>query len=79
MNAIKKLAVYLQQNAYTETGRILNDFVLSIDTDRTIALGDLYRLPGEEFDMVLNFLRQWRLHRHMQPSLRDQIDSAPYH
>ncbi|MDP3618171.1 MAG: hypothetical protein Q8R63_00120 [Ramlibacter sp.] len=64
MRTIKSARRLIENNPDEPAARILAKLVLSLETEGTFKLNDLYALSPEHFDLAIDVLRDWRLDRY---------------
>jgi RecB family endonuclease NucS len=64
MNAIKKVRRYMLANPKSEASKVLGRLVAALADERPFALGDLYALDLEAFELAMELMRDWRLDRY---------------
>ncbi|MES2786600.1 MAG: hypothetical protein V4684_14150 [Pseudomonadota bacterium] len=64
MRTIKSARRLIENNPDEPAARILARLVLSLETEGTFKLNDLYSLSPEHFDLAIDVLRDWRLDRY---------------
>lgn len=70
MNAIKKVRLYIQAQPDTDASRALADLTRALADEREYALGQLYEIDLQAFDLAIELLRDWRLDRFYAQRLR---------
>lgn len=70
MNAIKKAAKYIYKNPEAPGARVLTNLARAIETNEPYALGPLFELHQEEFQLALGMIKDWRVDRHYLSKLR---------
>lgn len=64
MYAIKQVRKHIEQNPKEPDSMILKQLVFSLQNNEQFYLGLLYELRGENFDLALQIMKEWRLDRH---------------
>ncbi len=64
MRTIKSARRLIETSPDEPAARILANLVLSLETEGTFKLNDLYSLSSEHFDLAIDVLRDWRLDRY---------------
>jgi hypothetical protein len=70
VNAIKKAAKYIYKNPDTPGADVLTSLARAIETNEPYALGPLFDLHHEEFQLALGMIKDWRVDRHYLSKLR---------
>ncbi len=70
MNAIKKAAKYIYKNPGKPGAKVLANLAVAIETNNAYALGELYELGHEEFELAIGILKDWRIDRHYLSKLQ---------
>ena len=63
MRAIKKARKLIESDPTTEVAKTLSTLILSLETDKDFSLKQLYDLGMEEFELVIEVMKDWRLDR----------------
>lgn len=64
MNAIKKARRLITANPTHEGSLILAHLVRALESDESFDMGILFTLDYENFNLVLEILKEWRLDRY---------------
>lgn len=64
MNAIKKARRLIKADPTSPTAVTLAALVRALESDEVFALGDLYKLGFDDFNLGLDMLKEWRLDRY---------------
>lgn len=64
MNAIKKIRKFIQTDPRSETAKTLAGLVRALESDEPFAIGSLYGLDYEQFNLAIEMLKEWRLDRY---------------
>ena len=70
MNAIKKVRLYIEANPDARESKVLARLAAALADERPFALGDLYALDLEGFDLAIELMRDWRLDRYYAARLK---------
>jgi hypothetical protein len=70
MHAIKAVRKRIENDADSESSRILMDLVKALGEEADFPLSKLYRLNYASFEAALDLLRDWRLDRYYASRLR---------
>lgn len=70
MNGIKDLHKYLRENKTGQSAKVLARLAVALADEREFPLVDLYGLPLHEFEMAIEFMRDWRLDRYYVARIR---------
>lgn len=64
MNAIKQVRKYLQTNPGSPSALTLTRLAAALGEESEFALGELYKLEAEAFDLAIELMKDWRLDRY---------------
>ncbi len=64
MNAIKKARRLIKADPTSASAITLANLVRALESDEVFALGDLYKLGFDDFNLGLEVLKEWRLDRY---------------
>lgn len=65
MNAIKKARRVMEDNPQNPDAKLLARLVLSLETEGSFELRDLYQLIAlDAFDLAMDILKEWRIDRY---------------
>jgi hypothetical protein len=64
MNAIKKVRKFIEAEPLSAQAKTLASLVRALESDEQLALGDLYLLDYDKFNLAIDVLREWRLDRY---------------
>ena len=64
MNAIKKARKLIAKDPTTPEAAALARLVRALESDEKFALGELYQLDYDDFDLAIDILKEWRLDRY---------------
>lgn len=64
MNAIKKIRKFIQTDPLSETAKTLAGLVRALESDEAFAIGSLYGLDYDQFNLAIEMLKEWRLDRY---------------
>jgi hypothetical protein len=66
MRAIKKARKIIEKDPSTETAHALTALILSLETDADFSLKKMYSLSMDDFDLMIELMRDWRLDRYYE-------------
>jgi hypothetical protein len=64
MNAIKKARKLIETKPESLQAQLISKLVLSLESESTISLSELYQLDIKHFDLAIEILKEWRLDRY---------------
>ncbi|MBI2728722.1 MAG: hypothetical protein HYX42_20980 [Polaromonas sp.] len=64
MNAIKRARRLIKSDPTSASAITLANLVRALESDEAFALGDLYKLGFDDFNLGLDVLKEWRLDRY---------------
>jgi hypothetical protein len=64
MRAIKKAEKIIEKDITKPFAKVLSHLILSLESDTDFQIKQLYELGPNEFDLILEILREWRIDRH---------------
>lgn len=70
MNAIKQARKLIEGKPESEAAKTLARLVRALESDEKFALGDLYALDYDHFNMGIEVLKAWRLERYYLGKIR---------
>ncbi|OIN93621.1 MAG: hypothetical protein AUJ20_03625 [Comamonadaceae bacterium CG1_02_60_18] len=70
MIAIKKARKFIQANPTHPDAQRISALVLALESEGSIAVGQLYQLDYPHFELALEILAEWRLDRYYASKLR---------
>ena len=70
MNAIKKTRKLMESKPDSDAAKTLAALVRALESDEKFALGDLYRLDYDSFNLGMDVLKEWRLERYYVGKVR---------
>jgi hypothetical protein len=70
VNAIKKAAKYIYKNPNEPGAKVLTSLARAIESNEPYALGPLFDLHHDEFQLALGMIKDWRVDRHYLSKLR---------
>ena len=77
MLAIKKARKLIESNPESKTSSVLAGLVLSLETNSSYQLGNLYDLDYKDYELAVDIIREWRLDRHYSSKVK-LISAAIY-
>ena len=66
MRAIKRARKIIEQDPTSATSRALTALILALETDTDFSLKKLYALNIDDFDLMIELMRDWRLDRYYE-------------
>ena len=63
MRAIKRAKKIIEKSPDSFVALTFSKLILSLETDITFPMKDLYKLNVEDFELALDLLRDWRIDR----------------
>lgn len=75
MRAIKEARHLIEKSPQDEAARILARLVLTLETEASFVISDIYKLDMNHFQLALRILQEWRLDRYYAGKAR-LFDSA---
>jgi hypothetical protein len=70
VNAIKKAAKYIYKNPDAPGAKVLASLARAIESNEPYALGPLFDLHHDEFQLALGMIKDWRVDRHYLSKLK---------
>jgi hypothetical protein len=66
MRAIKKARKIIQNDPSSDVGKALTLLILSLETDTDFPLNKIYSLGMDDFELVMEVMKDWRLDRYYE-------------
>ena len=63
MRAIKQVRKLIESKPNSASSKIFSNLILSLESDCSFALRELYQLSLTDFDLAITLLEEWRLDR----------------
>ena len=64
MRAIKQVRKLIESKPNSASSKIFSNLILSLESDCSFALRELYQLPLRDFELAITLLEEWRLDRY---------------
>jgi hypothetical protein len=64
MRAIKKARRLIEKNPQSPFAQTLSKLILSLESEVQFSLKDIYSLSPDDFELVMDILKDWRLDRY---------------
>ena len=64
MRAIKQVRKLIESKPNSASSKIFSNLILSLESDCSFALIELYQLSLTDFDLAITLLEEWRLDRY---------------
>jgi hypothetical protein len=66
MRAIKKARKIIEKDPSTDAAKALTALILALETDADFSLKKMYSLSMDDFDLMIELMRDWRLDRYYE-------------
>jgi hypothetical protein len=66
MRSIKKARKIIEKDPSTETAKALTSLILALETDSDFSLKKIYTLDLEDFELIVQVIKDWRLDRYYE-------------
>jgi len=66
MRTIKKARKIIETDPSSDTAKALTSLILSLETDVDFSLKQLYSLNMDDFELMIDLMRDWRLDRYYE-------------
>jgi hypothetical protein len=66
MRSIKKARKIIEKDPSTETAKALTSLILALETDSDFSLKKIYTLDLENFELIVQVIKDWRLDRYYE-------------
>ena len=70
VKALKKARKLIETAPDTTEARTLSALVVALESEGCYAIGELYKLDYDHFDLAMDLLREWRLDRYYMSKVR---------
>ena len=64
MRAIKQVRKLIESKPNSASSKIFSNLILSLESDCSFALRELYQLSLTDFELAITLLEEWRLDRY---------------
>ena len=64
MQAIKKARKIIEKDVSKPFAKTLSKLILSLESEEDFQIKQLYDLAPDEFDLVIEIIKEWRIDRH---------------
>jgi hypothetical protein len=61
MRAIKKIRQLIEKKPMSASSQIFSNLILSLESEASYPIKDLYKLSLEDFELAITLLEEWRL------------------
>ena len=63
MRAIKKVKKFIERSPNSTEGITFAKLILALESDQVFPVTELYKLNSDDFDLVIELLKDWRIDR----------------
>jgi|APCry1669190288_1035285.scaffolds.fasta_scaffold230497_1 hypothetical protein len=63
MQAIKKAKKIIGRDISTPLAKVLSGLIVSLETDEAFDIKQIFDLPNDDFELVLDILKEWKIDR----------------
>jgi hypothetical protein len=63
MQAIKKAKKIIARDISTPLAKVLASLIVSLESDEVFDLKQIFDLPNEDFELVIDILEEWKIDR----------------
>ena len=64
MSALKQARKLIEKSPTSKEAQTLSKLVVSLETDQTMALKEIYDLSYDSFQLAIDIMRDWRIDRY---------------
>ena len=64
MSALKQARKWIEKSPTSKEAQTLSKLVVSLETDQTMALKEIYELSYDSFQLAIEIMRDWRIDRY---------------
>jgi hypothetical protein len=64
MHHIKRARLLIESNPTSKSSQVMASLVRSLESDESFEIKSLYELNGDDFDLAMGVMKDWRLDRY---------------